>query len=167
MRKSILSLVLAALAVALPLPAAASDDTGFDLLAGRYEPIRLALLHDTLEGVRGEAAELAKEALALEADFSGQRAGVAAADAAKTRALLGEIATRAGKLAKVDGDLAAARDGFAELSAPMIDYARLAGSKLAVGTCPMVGESWLQPEGEVGNPYMGQKMAGCGNLETR
>ena len=165
MRKILLVLTVAALA-ALSLPATAGDDAGFGALAAHYEPIRKALLHDTLEGVRGEAAELAKEALALEADFSAERAGVAAGDAAKTRSLLTRIATAAAKLAKA-GDVDTARDLFAELSAPLIDYADLAGSELAVGTCPMAGESWLQPEGTIGNPYMGQRMAQCGNLEPR
>lgn len=30
--------------------------------------------------------------------------------------------------------------------------------------CPMVKRSWLQPEGDVGNPYFGRKMPGCGNV---
>jgi hypothetical protein len=41
--------------------------------------------------------------------------------------------------------------------------AKVSGDDLPVVMyCPMVKRSWLQPAGEVGNPYHGQKMANCG-----
>jgi hypothetical protein len=162
MRKISFALLLAlVLAVAAAPPAAAA---GFDTLVEHYEPIRLALLHDHLDGVAEHGSRLAHAARTLNRGFSTEKAGVAADDAEEARALLPRIAAAADGVGRAD-DLEAARDAFATLSARLIAYAELAGSDLAVGYCPMVKSSWLQPEGEVGNPYMGQKMAGCGKLE--
>ncbi len=30
--------------------------------------------------------------------------------------------------------------------------------------CPMAKKAWIQPEGEIGNPYLGQEMPTCGEV---
>jgi hypothetical protein len=156
----VLSLVLAAVAA---LPAAAADD-GFPTLAQHYESIRQALLHDGMDGVAEHGSQLAAAARELERGFSPAKAGVSAADAEAARALLPRIAAAADGVGRA-ADLKAAREGFTTLSERMIALAALAGADLTVGYCPMAKASWLQPDGQVGNPYMGQKMARCGTLK--
>jgi len=157
----VLSLVLAAVAA---LPAAAAADEGFPTLAQHYESIRQALLHDGLDGVAEHGSKLAAAARELERGFSPTKAGVSADDAGAARALLPRIAAAADEVGRA-ADLKAAREGFTTLSERMIAFAGLAGADLTVGYCPMAKASWLQPDGQVGNPYMGQKMATCGTLK--
>jgi len=155
-----LALVLAALAA---LPAAAAEE-GFPALADHYESIRQALLHDGLDGVAEHGSKLAAAARELERGFSPGKAGVSAEDAEAARALLPRIAAAADGVGRA-ADLKAARESFTTLSERMIALAELAGADLTVGYCPMAKASWLQPDGQVGNPYMGQKMATCGTLK--
>lgn len=77
------------------------------------------------------------------------------------------IAAKADALAKV-ADLAAARNAFAALSDEMINFrASDKGDRPIVVYCPMEKKSWLQPKGEVGNPYLSAGMRKCGEIKQQ
>ena len=62
-------------------------------------------------------------------------------------------------------DLAGARRAFGALSDEMIKVRNTTkGARPAVYYCSMVKKSWLQPKGQVGNPY-DSAMALCGELK--
>ncbi|HEX2832826.1 MAG TPA: hypothetical protein VHW00_07415 [Thermoanaerobaculia bacterium] len=130
-----LALILALLA----LPLFASPN-----LFSKYESVRQGLLKGSLAETQKSAAALATEA-----------------KTAKQTA----IAEKAEAVAK-SADLKAARDSFASLSDEMMKLREAAkGDKPSVYYCPMVKKSWLQPKGEVGNPY-DAAMAKCGMLKS-
>lgn len=170
MRKTLTILtVAAALLLALhAAPALAGDAGVYADLVEHYEPVRTALLHDNVDGVAEHAEAIAATVRGLEKDFSAERAGVPAAEAAAVKELLPRIAEAADALAAAE-DVGAARKTFGDLSTPLIRWHGLldgAVAGLAVGSCPMVEDGWLQPaQAELGNPYMGQAMATCGKLE--
>jgi Cu(I)/Ag(I) efflux system membrane protein CusA/SilA len=116
------------------------------LLFPRYEAVRQALLRESLEGLRVHAATLAGDAWALKQP---------------------ELAGEADVLAK-SSDLASARRAFAVLSDAMIAY-RAAGNERPqpqVVYCSMAKHSWLQPKGEISNPYYTDAaMRGCGEVK--
>jgi|UPI000472E3B0 Protein of unknown function (DUF3347). len=77
------------------------------------------------------------------------------------------IAAKADALAEV-ADLAAARNAFAALSDEMIKFrASDKGDRPIVVYCPMEKKSWLQPKGEVGNPYLSAGMRKCGEIKQQ
>jgi hypothetical protein len=113
-------------------------------LFSRYEAVRQALL-------KGSFADVQKNAAALAAQ-------------AKT-AKQAEVAAKAEAVAK-SADLAAARTAFGPLSEEMVKVREAAkGDRPSVYYCPMVKKSWLQPKGEVGNPY-DSAMEKCGMLKS-
>ncbi|HET8796626.1 MAG TPA: DUF3347 domain-containing protein [Thermoanaerobaculia bacterium] len=113
-------------------------------LFSRYEAVRQALL-------KGSFADVQKNAAALAAQ-------------AKT-AKQAEVAAKAEAVAK-SADLAAARTAFGPLSEEMLKVREGAkGDRPSVYYCPMVKKSWLQPKGEVGNPY-DSAMEKCGMLKS-
>lgn len=137
MRTRVVAIVLLCLA--------AVSMTANPTLFAKYESVRQALLNDSLKDVRLSAAALA-----------------AAAKDAKQPA----IAAKAESVAKLS-NLDKARDAFAPLSDEMIKLRATAsaGARPAIGYCPMVKKSWLQPKGsKVGNPYIAG-MAECGELK--
>jgi hypothetical protein len=80
------------------------------------------------------------------------------------RDLLPELSEAATALSAAT-TLDAARDAFYDLSKPLVRWRKAAvGDKLVVAYCPMAKRSWLQPEGELGNPYYGQSMLRCGEV---
>lgn len=130
-----LALILAVLA----LPLFASPN-----LFSKYEAVRQGLLKGSLADTQKSAA-----ALATEAKNAKQTA----------------VAEKAEAVAK-SADLKAARDSFSALSDEMLKLREAAkGDKPSVYYCPMVKKSWLQPKGEVGNPY-DAAMAKCGMLKS-
>jgi hypothetical protein len=142
----------------------ASESTGYREIAGHYEEIRLALLGDTLDGVVENAAAIRNRADELAQSFDADRAGVEAERAEDAKALLPEIVAAAEGLAN-SGDLGAARAEYFELSKPIGRYRKLAGTEGSIVVyCPMAKKAWIQPEGEIGNPYMGKGMPRCGEV---
>lgn len=162
----ILSLAVLSLVALTPL-ATADDSSTFTALNANYEAIRVALLNDTLKGVADNARDIAESATELNLDFSASHAGVSVDGAAACEALLPEISKAAGRLANAS-DIEAAREAFGELSKPMVRYREMvSGERPVVVYCPMAKKAWLQPEGEIGNPYYGQSMARCGNVVSK
>jgi len=113
-----------------------------------YLNIQQALFHDTTDGVKASAGELATAATAL------------GAPAVK-------IDMAAVRLAAA-GDLADARAKFGELSDALLAY--MNGTHLSapegvrVAFCPMAAKEWLQKGSSIENPYYGSSMATCGNF---
>lgn len=140
----ILALLLTAgPAFSTPAPA------GFDAVLGHYEMTRKALVSDTVAGILDHAAAIQKLAKSAPADLAPQ------------------IAEAAKKLSAAK-DLNTARDAFYELSKPMVRWREAAGSKAnVVAYCSMTKRSWLQPKGEIGNPYYGKSMATCGEVVSK
>jgi hypothetical protein len=130
---------LAVLALLAALPALANTT-----LFTRYEGVRQGFLRSKLKDVQKNAAALATDA---------------------RKAKREAIAKQAEAVAKA-ADMQKARAAFAALSDRMIELqAKTNGARPAVYSCPMVRKSWLQPKGEIGNPY-DEAMAKCGVLKS-
>ncbi len=161
-------LTLWALALLITAGVASADPAAtlgatFSELMKPYEQIRRGLLHDTVDGVAENASVIREQAGAAtvgvppEGDERDE----------EIEQLLAEISASAGRLAEAP-ELEAAREAFYELSKTMVRYrSKVGGDELpVVAYCPMANKSWLQPEGEIGNPYYGQSMAACGVIVT-
>ena len=155
----------------LPLAAAAraDDQTADSAFAGmmqHYEAVRLALLADGMSGVSEHGHEIHGIVERLGVDWTPERAGVGPDKADEARALLSDLSAAAVELAETR-DLDGAREALYSLSKPLVRYRMLATGDLpAVAYCPMAKKSWLQPGEEIGNPYYGQEMPGCGEIVT-
>jgi hypothetical protein len=142
------------LALAVCFPLLAEVPGSFKDISGHYEAIRQALLHDTADGIAGHAESIREIASATAPEDSSSEA----AD------LIQLILNSAVKL-KSSGNLAEAREAFGELSKPMVRLREMVSEPESVVVyCSMAKKAWLQPEGEVGNPYYGQSMARCGKI---
>lgn len=137
-------------ALAAPAAPAAPAAGGFNAVLPHYEAVRKELLADSLKGVATHAEEIRKRA--------------------PQDALGKEIAAAAGQLAAAK-DLKTTRDAFYALSKPMVRWHEAAGGAggkdTVVAYCPMAKRSWLQPKGEIGNPYYGPSMATCGEVVSK
>lgn len=137
-------------------------ETAFEQVVRSYEAARLALINDTVEGVPTHGRNLVAILDGLAADYTAAKAGVDTAQADEVRKLLPLLREAATSLAGAS-DLDAARDAFYELSKPLVRWRKAAIVEVpTVAYCPMAKRSWLQPDGELGNPYYGQSMLTCG-----
>lgn len=152
--------------VAILAMIAVADASTFDEVMEHYEPVRVALLGDSMEDVNRHGAAMAEALRALEADYSAERADATGDAASVVREKLGEMIAAADDLAKAGG-LQPARDALYELSRPLVRWREgvAAGSRPAVAYCPMHRRTWLQPDGEIGNPYGG--MPRCGEIVSK
>lgn len=165
MYRSILTVVVAGVLSGLVTPTtSAGAPSAFDRIQGHYEAIRQALLQDTTEGVANSAGDIERESTALESDLDLRTAGVRGDAADQLRELVPAIRIAAeGLRAAVDID--GARESFGELSEAMVRYRQLVPDpQRVVVFCSMAQKVWLQPKGEIGNPYYGQSMARCGEV---
>ena len=159
-KKSFLVLIVALVLVG---PAAWAGETAFDAVMEHYEPIRLALIADSMDGVNGHGDAIAVELRVLQSNFSSNRAGASAEAATVVREKLPEMIAAADAIAAAT-TLEAARDGLYELSKAMVRWREgvSENGRPAVAYCPMHKRSWLQPGEKIGNPYGG--MPGCGSI---
>jgi hypothetical protein len=160
--KSLISVAIVAVCPTL----FAAGTTTFENVMEHYEPIRLALLEDSMEGVNDHGRAIAAELRALESDFSAERAGASDEAAAIVEEKLDEMIAAADAIAEA-ASLEAARDGIYALTKPMVRW-RLGvaeSDRPAVAYCPMYKRSWLQPDGQIGNPYGG--MPRCGEIVSK
>ena len=119
---------------------------------------------DSIDGVMNHATALKEKASSLHQNLTAEPAGVSAHDLEDCGTALGDIETAAMKLAEAS-DLEAAREEFFVLTKPMAKYRKMTGGETTiVAYCPMVQKAWIQPDREIGNPYMGQKMPTCGEV---
>ena len=128
---------LLALLVTLPLFANPN-------LFTKYEGIRQGFLKLSLKDVKAGATAFAAEA---------------------RNAKQNDLAKEAEAVAR-SADIDKARIAFAKLSDSMIKLQeKTEGTRPAVYHCPMIRKAWLQPKGQVGNPY-DTAMALCGSLKA-
>jgi hypothetical protein len=144
----------------------AGGPSTFDAVLENYEPVRLALIGDSMDGVNQHGKVIAAELRALEIDFSPQRAGATVEAAAVVKEKLPEMILAADAIAAAKS-LEAARDGLYALSKPMVRWREgvSRSGRPSVAYCPMHKRSWLQPGEEIGNPY--GDMPGCGRIVSR
>ena len=150
-----------------PVSAMAEENSAFTTISENYEAIRIALLHDHKKGVAEHARAIEATARQLNGSFSSTQAGVINDKSADCQALLPEIAAAAAMVASA-ADLTATREAFSDLTKPMVRYREMVPEeKPVVVYCPMAKKAWLQPDGEIGNPYYGQSMARCGKIVAK
>ncbi len=138
----------------------AEQPDAFEVMSAHYEAIRLALHNDSMAGVAGNATAI----MELADRFDPAAAGVAEDAAAQAEALMPELSSRAAEVADAE-TTDAVRAAFFELSKPLGRYRKLAGIEgTVVAFCSMAKKAWIQPEGEIGNPYLGQGMPTCGEV---
>ncbi len=140
--------------------------SAFEKVMEHYEPIRLALLVDSMDGVNENGRAIGAELRALEVDFSAGRAGATGEAVVVVREHLDEMIAAADAIAAAES-LEDARDGIYALTKPMVRWRHGVAEKgrPAVAYCSMYKRSWLQPDGEIGNPYGG--MPRCGEIVAR
>lgn len=157
------------LVIAVSLAAAgawAGAPSSFDAVMEHYEPIRNALINDSMDGVNSHGQAIAAELRALDADFNLDLAGVTGETAAVVEVKLTEMIAAADAIA-VAASLDAARDGLYALSKPMVRWREgvSENDRPSVAYCPMHKRSWLQPGEEIGNPY--GNMPRCGSIVSK
>jgi len=157
--KNLLLVAVAAVLAALPTAASApAKGETYHRIATRYEAVRSALAADSTSGIPTEAAQIRDLAEAAIREAGTEASGAACVS------LLTEMREAAGRLA-ASANPAEARSAFADLSAEMIRYRAMNGDRDSVVVhCDMVKKSWVQPKGEIGNPYTGAAMARCGRV---
>ena len=114
-----------------------------------YLKIQVSLANDSMGGVAENANAIAK---AVHADAN---------------VLPNEIASEAEVVAKAS-DLTAARTAFKPLSNLLVQYLADHHAKDAYVQvyCSMAKANWLQADKNVKNPYLGQAMSGCGEIQN-
>mgnify|MGYP001822868196 CR=1 FL=1 len=117
MKRVMMFAMLLSLASAAP----AAGETTFDAVLAHYEPIRQALLGDSMEGVNEHGAAMARELRALDGDFNAGRAGTSGEALEVVRDNLDAMIAGAEAIAGADS-LEAARDGFYALTKPMVSW---------------------------------------------
>jgi len=141
-----------------------ADSHPYMKMSSHYEEIRLALLGDSIQGVAEHGQAIQDLAAGLLEDFEAAKTGVPEVEVAVLEAALLEIESAASNLSTADG-LASAREDLFVLTGPMARYRKLRDDQsTVVAYCPMAQKAWIQPEGEIGNPYLGQEMPKCGEM---
>ena len=163
-RKALTTCFFVLLMAGITLSVAAEEPTVYEEISHHYEAVRQALLVDSITGVAEHAAAIRHGVDVLAEDFHAEQAGVAADQAEECKKLLPEIAAAAQQVA--DGtSLDETRTAFFELSKPLGRYRKLTGDlDSKVMFCPMAKKAWIQPDDEIGNPYLGTEMPDCGQV---
>ena len=156
--------ILCSLAISLAWGTSfATPSATFESISGHYEAVRQALLYDNVEGVAGHAGKIEKLA-AVAIDAESGDAAVCSDPAGTCDEFMPEIQQAASRLQSAES-LEDSREAFGELSRALVKYRQeIDGPKPVVAYCSMAQKVWLQPKGEIGNPYYGQSMATCGEI---
>jgi hypothetical protein len=93
------------------------------------------------------------------------RAALAKDNLDETKKAAVELGNDAAAIAKADS-IATARNEFAILSERAIKLAS-GQSGYYVVNCPMLKKDWVQPSGEISNPYAGRSMPNCGVIKKK
>jgi hypothetical protein len=145
----------------------AGESSAFERMTVHYEEIRQALLHDSSEDVVVAAGQIQQLLRKLDTDFSEKAAGIRSGSGDDLRTLLPSIQLATADLIETE-TIDDTREAFGVLSKAMVQYRQLVPDPAPfVAFCPMAQKVWLQPKGEIGNPYYGQSMARCGEFVTR
>lgn len=163
-RQILFSTTVIGLALLASTLASAQEPGGYKAMSGPYEAIRQALLNDNTEGVAANAERIRQAAETLRQDFDVATASVSMDRSAECLEILPEMQNSAALLAS-SGTLDEAREVFGELSKTMVRYRQMLEQPDSVVVyCSMAKKVWIQPKGEIGNPYYGQSMARCGEV---
>lgn len=156
-----IALVLFLLSV---LPLGAADNPGkcpacsFNAVQQPYDALRLALSADRLPAAQKEAARLRTAAQAEEA-----WAKTATGRGPELVKPFTNVAAAASRIERASS-ITDARKAFGESSEAMRAALKIAErDDFLVVFCPMVKLHWLQPKGEIRNPY-GAAMPNCGRV---
>jgi hypothetical protein len=158
MKTTAITIATTLLAFVLPLAAAAQHHHGMhaDTKSGKpatandpvftaYEEVRQAL-------IAGEVPDIRKAT---------GRLGSAAKNAGQH-----QLAALAADLEDA-GDLTTAREAFAAVSKEAVKYRESrCCDRPAVAYCSMEDKEWMQPDGEIGNPYVDAAMRKCGKITS-
>ena len=153
-----------ALFLLLVVPLGAADNPGkcpacsFNAVQQPYDAVRLALTADRLPAAKKEAAKLRTVAEA-EAAWAKTATG-------RGPELVKPFTSVAAGAAKIEraSSITDARKAFGESSEAMRAALKIAErDDFLVVFCPMVKLHWLQPKGEIHNPY-GAAMPNCGRV---
>jgi hypothetical protein len=138
--------ILSVAALAAPPALRASD--ALSALLDPYFRIHAQLTDDVLDGVKADAAVIAREAKAMGDET---------------------IAAAARELEQAT-DMKSAREAFGKLSDAIIGHAQAVkmslGSNVNTAYCPMVKKSWVQKGESIKNPY-GKSMTSCGEIKKK
>ena len=161
----VLNALKSAIVLALLFSASAAQaQSTLSTVLTHYEAVRLSLFKDSMDGVADQGRKISDALESLATDWSPERAGIDADQAALAQELLPIMGTAADNLAEAK-TLDEARDAFYDLSKPLV---RLRGAAVdpmpVVAYCSMSKRSWLQPKGKIGNPYHGSAMPHCGQI---
>ena len=146
------------------LPLGAADNPGkcpacsFNAVQQPYDAVRLALTADRLPAAKKEAAKL-RTAAEAEAAWAKTATG-------RGPELVKPFTSVAAAAAKIEraSSITDARKAFGESSEAMRAAVKIAErDDFLVVYCPMVKLHWLQPKGEIRNPY-GAAMPNCGRV---
>jgi hypothetical protein len=156
--------LIVTLAVATSFMTLAGESTTFDQISTPYEAIRQSLLNDSMDGVVEAAGSIGRDLDAMGGDFSEKTAGVRPGARDDLRPVLPAMRTATDELRKAT-TIDEAREAFGSLSKEMVRYRSLVPEPGSVVVfCSMAKKVWLQPKGDIGNPYYGQSMATCGEI---
>jgi membrane fusion protein, copper/silver efflux system len=151
----------AVLLSATAAPASAAMEAfneGMRPILADYLMIQDKLAADSTAGVAAQARSIARAASNLRTD---DLTGEHAAHLKEMPASLHEAAQGLSDAT----DIESARQGFRELSRPMAMWAAISQPPgVSVVFCSMAQASWLQPEGDIRNPYYGGDMHTCGQV---
>jgi len=157
-------IVIGVLLAALALPAAAENFPGkcpacsFTAVQQPYDAVRLALTDGRLPAAKKEAAKL-RAAAEAEAKWAKTATG-RGPELARPWTSVAAAAARIERAASITG----ARQAFGESSEALRAALEIAErDDLLVVFCPMVRLHWLQPKGEIRNPF-GSAMPNCGRV---
>ncbi|HEV2454257.1 MAG TPA: DUF3347 domain-containing protein [Verrucomicrobiae bacterium] len=136
--------------LAQPATVAGQQSQSFTCVFNNYLHMETALANDSLVGVADDGQAIAK---------------TVNNDTANT--FPATVAQQADAVAHAS-DLESARAAFKPLSDSLIKYLADHNEKDAYVKvyCPMARASWLQADKNVKNPYMGQAMSGCGEIQN-
>ncbi len=139
--------------------------SAFEQLLGHYEPAREALTRDSMGGVAAQGGKIQGILDTLAKSWSAEAAGIQGDMGDEIRELLPTLQKAAAGLAEAE-DIETARDAFYELSKGLVRWRKAATTddKPVVAYCSMSKRSWLQPAGDLTNPYHGQSMLRCGQV---
>lgn len=136
---------------------AGDNKSDVDALVKSYLDLRKTLADDKSEGIAESVAAIGEKAKPL---FNSDNADIQRIAKAIVKSAESKTA-----------DLVGARETYQSISASVIELVKIVPpskqtlSNLYVAYCPMVKASWLQTTKEIANPYMGQKMLSCGEIQ--
>lgn len=136
---------------------AAPGQSQIDALVISYLGLRDALAQDQSEGLRDQFAAVRRAAQTLTHSENAQIR-------ARAETIVEQTSTEPENLKQ-------AREMFEDVSAATIEIVAIeppsdeAAQSLYVAYCPMAEARWLQTSQELSNPYMGQKMPNCGEIQ--